>query len=75
MIRHGSQLKTTKMATKELTEGDKLKYIGKGFIGFHPQFLEMEFIEKDGNFDYWVMYKGGSVKGKMLVRNTEVEPA
>ena len=53
--------------------GTKLEYIGKGFIGFHPHYKEMEFISQEGLNDYWVYYKGGSIKDKMLVRKSEVK--
>ena len=49
--------------------GQILKYLGKGFIGFDPENLEMKFIKKDGYFDYWVEYNGR----EMLVRKNEVE--
>ena len=53
--------------------GQKLEYIGKGFIGFHPHHREMLFLEKEGENDYWVDYKGGTINGKMLVRKSEVK--
>lgn len=57
-----------------MKKGQKLQYIGKGFIGFHPHFTEMEFISKEGLNDYWVNYKGSpQIKGKMLVRKSEVK--
>lgn len=31
--------------------GQKLEYIGKGFIGFNPEITEMEFISQEG-LDY-----------------------
>lgn len=56
-----------------MKKGQKLQYIGKGFIGFHPHFTEMEFISNEGLNDYWVDYKGGTLQGKMLVRKSEVK--
>ena len=49
-----------------MKKGQKLQYIGKGFIGFHPHFTEMEFISNDGLNDYWVNYKGGTLQGKAV---------
>ena len=51
-----------------MTEGDKLKYTGKGFMGFDPSFTEMKFLQESG-FDYLVEYKGETVR----VREYEVE--
>ncbi|NRA92182.1 MAG: hypothetical protein HRU26_05760 [Psychroserpens sp.] len=56
-----------------MKKGQKLQYIGKGFIGFHPHFTEMEFISNEGLNDCWVNYKGGTLQGKMLVRKSEVK--
>ena len=56
-----------------MKRGQKLQYIGKGFIGFHPHFTEMTFIHKEGENDYYVYYYGGTIKGKMLVRKSEVK--
>ena len=55
-----------------MKKGQKLQYIGKGFIGFHPHFKEMEFISKEGVNDYLVHYSGNTFQGKMLVRKSEV---
>ena len=55
-----------------MTKGQKLEYIGKGFLGFHPHYTEMEFISEDNN-DYWVYYSGGTIQEKMLVRKSEVK--
>jgi hypothetical protein len=57
-----------------MKKGQKLKYTGTGFIGFHPAYTEMTFIEMDGRNDLWVYYHGSpSIKGKMLVRISGVE--
>ena len=37
-----------------MKKGQKLKYTGTGFIGFHPAYTEMTFIEMDGRNDLWV---------------------
>lgn len=50
-----------------LKEGDKLKYIGKGFLSFDPEVTEMSFLQESG-FDYLVKYKGMTVR----VRRHEV---
>ena len=56
-----------------MKEGQKLQYIGKGFIGFHPAYTEMEFISNEGNDSYWVFYRGGCIRGKMIVYKHEVK--
>lgn len=53
---------------KKFSKGQKVKYIGKGFISFDPLHAEMEVIEHEGKFDLWVEYKGH----KMLVSNYEI---
>ena len=55
-----------------MKKGQKLQYIGKGFLGFHPHFTEMIFLSRKG-FDLEVYYNGDSIKGKMLVRESEVK--
>jgi len=59
-----------------MEKGQKLKYVGKGFIGFHPSYTEMTFIEKDGDHDIWVSHQleHGRIP-RMLVRNSEVKEA
>lgn len=53
----------------ELTEGQELEYIGRGFLNFDKADKKMTFIRKDGDFDYWVKYK----KIELLVSNYEVK--
>ena len=55
-----------------MKNGQKVQYIGKGFIGFNPIYTEMIFLSKDG-FDYWVYYFDGTKNIKMLVRSSEVK--
>ena len=38
--------------------GDKVKYIGKGFLGFNPLNTEMIIITESPPFDYYVEYNG-----------------
>tara|TARA_R100001244_G_scaffold103586_1_gene76981 strand:- start:243 stop:431 length:189 start_codon:yes stop_codon:yes gene_type:complete len=57
-----------------MEKGQKLKYIGTGFIGFHPSYTDMEFIKNDGDHDLWVSYQSDMGRiPKMLVRTYEVE--
>ena len=44
-----------------MKRGQKLQYIGKGFIGFHPHFTEMTFIHKEGEMirSGWCAYSCG----------------
>ena len=58
-----------KTPIKEFQNGDKLVYVGKGFLGFDPADTEMIFISKDGFADAYVIYKGN----RMLVRLHEIE--
>ena len=55
-----------------MNNGQKLQYIGKGFLGYNPIYTEMSFISNEGANDLWVWYFGGDFKGKMLVRKSEV---
>lgn len=53
------------------TEGQKVKYVGRGFIGFDPQKPEMEFIEYHGLTDVLVKYDDGS---PLLVSVYDIQP-
>lgn len=57
--------------------GQKLQYIGKGFIGFNPEYTEMEFAMNDivSDFDIWVNYFNGGNTYRMMVRKSEVKEA
>jgi hypothetical protein len=57
----------------EFKEGDKLTYLGRGFIGFVPDERDMEYLSKDERYprDHWVMYKGI----KLLVMDHEIKKA
>jgi len=48
--------------------GDKVQYIGKGFLSFDKNDTEMIIVSVE-KFDFWVLYKGR----KILVRDYEVE--
>lgn len=50
-----------------MKKGEKVKYIGKGFLGFDQNDTEMIVFEIESH-DLWVEYKGG----RMLVRKHEV---
>ena len=47
--------------------GDKVKYIGKGFLNFDKKITEMV-ITSIENHNFWVVYKGK----KLLVRDYEI---
>lgn len=55
-----------------MKHGDKLKYIGRGFLGYDPKEPHMKFLKKDETHssDLWVLYLGR----EMLVQAHEVEP-
>ena len=55
-----------------MKKGTKLQYIGKGFLGFDPNYTEVAFICKRG-FDLEVKYKSPKCNGKLLVRESEVK--
>lgn len=57
--------------SSDFKEGDKVKYIGKGFLSYDPKDNNMTFVKKDVGLisDVWVEYKGE----KMLVRSYEIE--
>ncbi len=65
--------KAEKMDAERYTRvsGQKLKYKGRGFLGFDPNDKTMVFIENyDSSLgDIWVKYKGE----KMIIKNYEVE--
>ena len=53
--------------------GQKLEYIGKGFLGFNPDYTEMRFGTEDGDHDLIVTYKSDRVNiPDLLVRRSEV---
>lgn len=53
-----------------MTEGEKLKYTGKGFIGFNTENTEMIYVEPSKYpQDIWVTYEDRP----MLVRKSDVE--
>jgi len=59
------------MKNKEFKTGEKLEYIGKGFLGYDLNNSQMEFLEYDNLSicDCWVIYCGI----KMLVRDCEIK--
>lgn len=57
------------MNTNIYKKNQKLTYIGRGFLGFDKECLDVFFISKDGQFDSWVKYKGV----KLLVGNHEIK--
>lgn len=57
------------MATTEIRKGEKVKYIGKGFITFDKADTTMTYIGKDGRHDAKVVYKGM----EMLVSDYEIK--
>ena len=60
-----------KAIIESLEKGQKLKYVGKGFIGWNPEQPIMTFAMKDlvSSFDIWVDYNFS----RMMVLITEVE--
>ncbi|MEJ6979084.1 hypothetical protein WG906_01400 [Pedobacter sp. P351] len=56
---------------KQLTEGVKLVYVGKGFEQFHIDFPYMDFLGYDtqGWDDIWVAYRGR----KLFISRQDVE--
>lgn len=62
----------TLQESKTLVNGQKLKYTGKGFIGFRINDREVTYNEEKegcGIYDIWVKYDGYNI----LVRVDEVE--
>ena len=54
-----------------MNKGDKVKYIGRGFIGFMPAHSTAEFIRDVGRKNAEVLYNGY----KVLVCKREIEEA
>ena len=54
-----------------MTKGDKVKYIGRGFVGFIPTRSTAEFIRYVGRKNAEVLYNGY----KILVYKHEIEEA
>lgn len=50
-------------------KGEKVKYVGKGFLGFDPKNKTMTFIEMDCERSAYIQYKGVDV----LVSLYEIE--
>lgn len=50
-----------------MKNGDKVEYIGKGFLGFDKSDTQMSVVKVEKH-DVWVLYKGR----EMLVRDYEV---
>ena len=57
--------------SKRNKKGEKVEYIGRGFLGYDPNDNQMEFLEYDNLSicDCWVIYCGT----KMLVRDSEIK--
>ena len=53
----------------QFTKGQSVKYIGKGFLGFSKDHLEMTIIEKVSFLDYKVEY----LDFELLVSEYELE--
>lgn len=58
-----------------MKQGQKLQYIGKGFLGFNPEHTTMTFAMNDtvSKNDIWVDYFNGGETYRILVRKSEVK--
>jgi hypothetical protein len=56
---------------KKLEKGQKVKYVGKGFLGWNPEQPFMSFVKDTSanNSEVWVDYNGY----KVVVRIEEIE--
>ena len=57
-----------------MRQGQKLQYIGKGFLGFNPEHTAMVFSMNDivSKNHIWVNYFNGFGTYRIIVRKTEV---
>jgi hypothetical protein len=56
-----------------MKNGQKLEYIGKGFVGFHKDYKTMTFVKQEGN-EVWVNYHNPTSCFNMVVSPHEVKP-
>ena len=63
--------KYSKKQNSKFKKGEKVEYIGKGFLGYDPKDNQMEFLEYDklSLYDCWVIY----CDTIMLVRDSEIK--
>ena len=59
------------MKNQEFKAGDKVKYIGRGFLRFSKDQPFGVFESYEGNFDAFIIYNGT----KLLVYRSEIEKA
>ena len=58
-----------------MEQGQKLQYIGKGFLGFNSEHTTMTFAMNDivSENDIWVDYFNGGETYRVMVRKSEVK--